>query len=228
MERPALQIIFDFNGTMLFDSALHQRAWAEYMEDLTMKPLSDTDISAWIAGRTPREILEHFIGDGISHEMVRQFSEEKEQIYRRLFMASDISLAPGLPGFLDYLSRSGIPLGIATTADRENMHLYYERFGLEKWIPREHVAFPDGTLRMKPFPDLYLRALEKLQGKPENTLVFEDSSAGAEAAARAGVSYIMGVTGDSWNMELRHQKNVFDVIRDYNDLGENYKRSIQL
>ncbi len=40
--------------------------------------------------------------------------------------------------------------------------------------------------RPKPFPDIYLKAAEKLQVKPENCIVFEDSPTGVEAGRCAG------------------------------------------
>ena len=63
-------VIFDFNGTCIFDGKYHNMAWKTYIEELSMKPVSDRDTSLWIIGKTPKEILEHFLGYELSDNMI--------------------------------------------------------------------------------------------------------------------------------------------------------------
>ena len=44
--------------------------------------------------------------------------------------------------------------------------------------------------RGKPWPDIFLKACEKAQEKPENCLVLEDSETGVQAACAAGIPVI--------------------------------------
>ena len=117
-------VIFDFNGTCIFDGKYHNMAWKTYIEELSMKPVSDRDTSLWIIGKTPKEILEHFLGYELSDNMINQFSEEKERIYRSLIAKDDVPLAPGLKDFLNYLLLAQVKRTIATTANLENMNMY--------------------------------------------------------------------------------------------------------
>ena len=45
-------------------------------------------------------------------------------------------------------------------------------------------------LKKKPAPDVFLKAAEQLRSRPEETLVFEDSFAGAKAALAGGFDLI--------------------------------------
>ena len=79
-------VIFDFNGTMLFDRIYHLAAWKCCVEDLTLRKLSEKDVLQHIDGKGPKEILPYFLGDGLTEPMIHQFAEEKERIYRSMLV----------------------------------------------------------------------------------------------------------------------------------------------
>ncbi len=49
---------------------------------------------------------------------------------------------------------------------------------------------------MKPAPDIYLKACEKLNVKPKEAVVIEDSEAGVESAYNAGIGLIIATPGE--------------------------------
>lgn len=217
-----LGVIFDFNGTMFYDGSYHNRAWQMCVSDLVMHDIAERDVKAWIIGRTPKEILEHFLGYELSDSMIQQFSMEKERIYRSMLVKDEkrLSLAPGLETYLDYLTNANVPSAIATTADLQNMMLYYDMFRLERWFEWDRIIFYDGKQKLKPEPDLYLAAIQKVQVNAKHCVAFEDSKAGVTAAYAAGIRNIVAVTGDSWNTALKHEPGVIVSIRDYTELNE--------
>ncbi len=216
-------VIFDFNGTCLFDSKYHNKAWQIYIEELSLKPVSDRDVSVWIVGKTPKEILEHFLGYELNDNMITQFSEEKERIYRSLIAKDNVLLAPGLESFLNYLLLAQVPRTICSTADLSNMNMYFERYDLGKWFRWENVINGSGNIPLKPHPDLYLSAMKKLDLPPDKIVVFEDSDSGVEAAYAAGIKHIIAVTGDSWNTRLITKPGVYASIKDFTELNpENF------
>lgn len=213
-----IAIIFDFNGTCIFDGNLHNRAWQIYIEELTLKDISTGEMNRWIMGKTPKEILEHFLGYELTENTVFQLSEEKERIYRSLLIKEDLPLAPGLEDFLNYLMLARVKRAIATTADQDNMNLYFERYGLEKWFKWEDVILGTGNIPLKPHPDLYLAALKQLDMPPEKVLVFEDSISGVTAAAAAGIRHIIAITGDSKNEKLINFPGVMAAVSNFTEL----------
>ena len=212
-------VIFDFNGTCIFDGKYHNKAWQTYIEELTLSPVSDRDVSLWIVGKTPKEILEHFLGYELSDNMINQFSEEKERIYRSLIAKDDVPLAPGLSNFLNYLLLAQIPRTIATTANLENMNMYFERYDLGKWFRWENVVIGSGNIPLKPHPDIYLAAIEKIGVTADKIVCFEDSLSGVTAAYSAGIHHIIAVTGDSWDTSLINKNGVYAEIKDFTELN---------
>ena len=78
--------------------------------------------------------------------------------------------------------------GISSTASKENLYYVLNHFGIKHFfdiiITGEDVKFG------KPNPEVYLKALEKLNIKNDQAIVFEDSDVGCLAAYDAGINYI--------------------------------------
>ena len=225
-KRTAIQdiigVIFDFNGTMFFDSDKHIMAWAEYIEEISGVKLTQKGIERYIADKSGKEILEHFLECELTEEMLEQFCEEKEGIYRRLCTEDreNLKLAPGLEEFLDYLTDNNVPVTIATTAHLSNVMFYFEVFDLYRWFDPEKLVCHDKSLRDKPFPDLYLVACKKINKSPDRCLVFEDSESGILAAVNAGVKNIVAVVGDNPGLDTKNSNVLCAKIKDFYELNE--------
>lgn len=215
-----IAVIFDFNGTCIFDGKYHDEAWKTYVNELASREVSDKEIKEHILGKTAKDILEHFLGYELSFNMVNQFSEEKERIYRSLLMKAGVDLVPGLEEFLNFLRLAQIKRTIATTANLENMNMYFERYNLGEWFRWEDVVIGMGNIPLKPHPDLYLAAMNKLEMTPEKVVVFEDSETGVRAAEAAGIRHIIVITGDSKRDDLINHRGVIACVEDFTHLGE--------
>ena len=221
-----IAIIFDFNGTCIFDGVFHDKAWQIYIEELALKEVNDEEVDKYIKGKSAKETLEHFLGYELTDNMIVQFSEEKERIYRNILVKENVELAPGLEGFLNYLLLARVKRTIATTANLENMNLYFERFGLDRWFKWEDVVIGAGNIPLKPHPDLFLAAIEKLGMSAEQILVFEDSEIGIKAALAAGIKHIIAVVGDKdskgehfLSREYLDRPEIIAKVEDFTELG---------
>ncbi len=217
-------VIFDFNGTMFFDSEKHIKAWTMYIEELTGEELTEKEINRYVKNMSGRQLIEYYLGYDISDDMYEQLSEEKENIYRRLCIADkdNLHLAPGLEKFLDYLTEYNIPRTIATTAPMSNVMFYFETFDLYRWFDTDKLVFHDKRLRDKPFPDQYLVACKMINKEPGKCMVFEDSESGIKSATAAGIKYIIGVSGDNPKLDATAYDTVKVVIKDYEELGQDF------
>lgn len=217
-------VIFDFNGTMFFDSEKHIKAWTMYIEELTGEELTEKEINRYVKNMSGRQLIEYYLGYDISDDMYEQLSEEKENIYRRLCIADkdNLHLAPGLEKFLDYLAEYNIPRTIATTAPMSNVMFYFETFDLYRWFDTDKLVFHDKRLRDKPFPDQYLVACKMINKEPGKCMVFEDSESGIKSATAAGIKYIIGVSGDNPKLDATAYDTVKVVIKDYEELGQDF------
>ena len=188
-------IIFDFNGTLYWDSQLHYDAWREFSAILRGKAFSDEEMRDKMFGHTNADIIEYAIGSKPSPEMVEKYGKEKEALYRKrcLLKPEDFRLADGAVELLDYLKEKNIPRTIATMSEWDNVEFYIKEFHLEKWFDLDKIVFSDGTIPGKPAPDIFLIAADKIGLKPSDCLVIEDAIAGINSAKNAGIGKIIAI-----------------------------------
>ena len=113
-------IIFDFNGTLFFDSHMHYEAWRLYSKKLRGYEFSDDEMRNHMFGRTNADIIEYAIGKKPSEDLVIELAKEKESMYRQMCLANkkELKLAPGAEDFLNFLNEQ------KQSRDSINQHLY--------------------------------------------------------------------------------------------------------
>ncbi|MEI8086541.1 MAG: HAD family phosphatase [Paludibacter sp.] len=191
--------IFDFNGTVFWDTSFHDRAF-DIMLAKHGVTLTDAEKRTMIHGKTNPIIMRGIFGEHLSDIDVDSMGQEKELIYRQLCI-NDLHFAPGAEDLFNYLLVSNIPMTIATSAGIENLDFYFEHMHLSRWFSIEKVAYDNGSFRGKPHPDVFLAAAAKLEFHPHETIIFEDSIAGIEAAEAAGAGkiYIVNSYGEDYS-----------------------------
>jgi 5-amino-6-(5-phospho-D-ribitylamino)uracil phosphatase len=95
---------------------------------------------------------------------------------------------PGVRPFLERLHAARIPSCVGSSTHRENITTILRVIGFAGDFERL-VTSEDVTLG-KPHPDVFLRAAEKIERRPERCIVFEDAFAGIEAARAAGMKVV--------------------------------------
>ena len=221
-------IIFDFNGTLFWDSEIQENAWKTFGKKLSGRDITDEEFNTYFHGRTNKDTLEYLKKRELTEEEVNELAQQKESIYRDL-CKSDLSifkLAPGVERYLNYLKENNIPFTIATASEINNVNFFIKEFQLDKWFDIIKIVYDDGTFRGKPEPDIYLKASEALNIQPDNCIVFEDALSGVQSAQRAGVKEIIAVVPEGRKNIFENQPNLkiisaFDDIRLYD--VEKYK-----
>jgi len=188
-------IIFDFNGTLYWDSQLHYDAWREYSALLRSTPFTDEEMRDKMFGHTNSDIIEYLTGKKPTKEMLDKYAKEKEAVYRKrcLLEPDKLKLAPGAVELLDYLKENNIPRTIATMSEWDNVEFYIKEFKLEKWFDLDKIVYSDGTIPGKPAPDIFIIAAEKIGILPEACVVIEDAIAGINSAKNAGIGKIIAI-----------------------------------
>jgi HAD superfamily hydrolase (TIGR01509 family) len=188
-------IIFDFNGTLLLDSPLHEEAWIAIAAKLRSKALSVGEFQQNGHGRTNKAIISYLLGREPEPNELEQIVEEKESRYRNMCLnqLEKFCLAPGVIPFLTELKTAGIPITIATGSYAPNVDFYFKHLNLYVWFNRSLVVLDDGTYPGKPAPDIFRLAAQNLNLPATQCLVFEDSYSGIQAAFDAKVAKIIAV-----------------------------------
>lgn len=192
-------VIFDFNGTLFWDSNWHDKAWNTFTNNNSLKCRTDREKRTYMHGKGNSEILNYVFGKTLSAKEVDQFTIEKETLYRDLVLSdqSNLCLAPGATVLLEHLKLNGVPMTIATSSEKTNVDFFFKHLNLYNWFEYEKVVFDDGSIDAKPAPDIFLKASEKINTPIEQCIVLEDSLAGILAAKKAGAGRIIFVENDS-------------------------------
>jgi beta-phosphoglucomutase len=182
---PGLALVFDLDGVIVDSNPIHSACWRVYFERLGVETPPDFDQQMY--GKRNDEIVRRVFGPELTEAEVARRGAEKEMLYREM-MAPKLErrLAPGLVEFLE--RRAAMPMGVATNAERANVDFVLDGGGLGRFF---RVVLDAGQVsRPKPDPEIYLRAAQMLGVAAGDSIVFEDSLAGVEAARAAGARVV--------------------------------------
>lgn len=212
--QPIKAIIFDMDGTMVDNMAIHNQTWLDYLAEAGAQPDPRT-FNDRTAGKTTPEIIRLYLGQHLGEAAIRDHSAEKELRYRRRFRLGAKSI-PGLKELLHAARSRGIKLGVATSAPPENVRIVLESLDLVDFF--DAVVNGEEIEKGKPDPEIFLTAAERLQTPPARCLVFEDSRLGVEAALRARMRVILITTGIPAEQALEIS-GVSKVIADFHQVS---------
>ena len=215
-------IIFDFNGTLFFDSHMHYEAWRIYSKKLRGYEFTDDEMREKMFGRTNADIIEYAIGKKPSPEMVEKLAKEKEGMYREMCLKNrdTFVLAPGAEEFLNYLKENNIPRTIATMSEWDNVEFYIKEFNLEKWFDLNKIVYSNGKIPGKPAPDIYKIAAKNLELDPKDCIVVEDALSGIESANKAGIGKIIAIASVESDSLYRKIPCVSQIIHSFDEIDK--------
>lgn len=187
---------------------MHTEAWRLYLDRLG---IAQPYIAERMHGKRNSELVRDLIGPNLPPEVVFEHGAAKERLFRELIVAADLARfrVPGLDIFLE--EYRAVPMAVASNAEPANIDFVLEQLHLRRYFS----VTVDGSQveRPKPFPDVYLKAAERLGAKPERCIVFEDSPTGVAAGIAAGMR-VVGVETTPTQFE-----GVAYHIRDFRDAG---------
>jgi HAD superfamily hydrolase (TIGR01509 family) len=179
-------VLFDMDGLMLDTEGPVIPFWYEVMAkhgyDLDEETVNKT---IGVPAVTTEKMLKEKYGSDFPYDTI---NDELEKRVQDDIEKNGIPHRPGLLTLLDHLEKLGIPKAVATSTMREKALWKLKHAGIADRF--SVIVCVDDVKRGKPAPDLFLAAAEKLGKKPENCIGFEDSSAGLEALAAAGVKSV--------------------------------------
>ena len=178
-------MIFDLDGVLIHSMPMHVIAWERYLDRLGVQI---ENLEARMHGKRNSELVRDFLGGTVSEEDAFEHGRAKERLFRELLLKEDLNQFE-VPGVVDFLERyKNVPKAIGSNAEPENIHFVLDSFGLRPYF--QTVVNGYDVQRPKPFPDIYLKAAQRLETIPENCIVFEDSPTGADAGIAAGMRVV--------------------------------------
>lgn len=177
-------LIFDFDGTVADTTPLHAAAFTE-----VLAPLGVGVDYPRIAGlKTLDAMLQCLNGVGriLDEAELAALVTAKQKCVRQM-IGQALQPLPGVDEFLRW-AHPRYKLAMVTSGSRGTISLALEKLGYTSWF--DPLICADDVERAKPAPEGFLKALHLAGVLASEALVFEDSEAGFQAAAQAGLGYV--------------------------------------
>lgn len=211
-------VIFDFNGTLFFDSEKHVKAWNRLSLEIRGVEISSQELQEHFYGVPNNRAIEYLLQKKCNEAELSRYSELKEAYYRDICRKETDSfhLVQGADIYFDMLKTKQIPFAIASASIKPNIDFFVESFGLERWFTPERIIYDDGTFVDK--VEMFRCAAAVLGVPVDECLIFEDSESGIRNALEAGCRNIVVV--DSMGVADRYagQPGIVRIIRSFEDL----------
>jgi beta-phosphoglucomutase len=176
-------VIFDLDGLLVDSEPLQFRAYQKAFSHFGIT----FDLGDWpkwhhLEASASRWVDAHNLT--VDPEEIRA----KKKIYYDKLVENELTLKPGARNLVETLSNS-YRLCVASGSRPESIENCLNRFTLNPYFEKQFSA----TLlqRKKPYPDVYLEALSKMQVSSDHTIAIEDSQTGLKAATDAGIKCIV-------------------------------------
>jgi HAD superfamily hydrolase (TIGR01509 family) len=176
-------LILDFDGLILETEGPSYQTWEEVYHSFGLSlPFS---IWSTIIGTTQGEFdPQRELQKQVKGEVDWKAVEARRQAAENTLLEAQ-AILPGVEQYLSDAKRLGITLGVASSSSSEWVTRHLSRLGLSGCF--DCVCTADDVERVKPDPELYLTALERLGIRSDEAIAFEDSPLGIQAAKRAGL-----------------------------------------
>ncbi len=179
-------VIFDLDGVIVSTDKFHYQAWKQIADSLRI-PFDET-VNHRLRGISRMEsleiILEKYSGGPLTSEEKEALAVRKNEMYKQLLQQMTPEDVTGeVRDVLRLLRERGYQTAIGSSS--KNARFILEKVGLLN----EFDAISDGNniTKSKPDPEVFLKAAELLNQRPEYCLVVEDASSGICAALAAGM-----------------------------------------
>ena len=194
MEGPVKLILMDFDGTLADTRRANALAYAATLREAGYPLTEEEYLGRYFGVRCDEFLRSYGIADPAERERLRL---RKIELYPAFF--DTVELNRPLWEFCRQFRRQGGRVWIVSTGSRANIDNAMAHLGIggpetpEARCPAGRVdgilAGPD-VARSKPAPDCFLEAMRREGVTPRETLIFEDSAVGLEAARASGAAYI--------------------------------------
>jgi beta-phosphoglucomutase family hydrolase len=176
-------LIFDCDGTLVDTMPLHFLAWKAAMQAVGITITEEQFYS--FSGMPTVTIIQTLAKQQNVICDARAAAEEKE----RLFLENIESLEP-IHSVIEIVHREKgrRKMAVASGGWKSVINHSLAAVGLDRMF--DTIVGADDVEHGKPAPDIFLKAAERLNLKPEECLVYEDGNLGIEAAVAAGMQVI--------------------------------------
>lgn len=208
-------IIFDFDGLLADSEKYHFLSYSEVFARYG-HTIDETEYyKYWTSlGLGAKGEIDRF---GLDLDPVR-IKEEKNPIFSRYCEDGSIKLYPQAERVIHLLHRAGKRLAVASGTTSSDIRAVLKNAGVTDRF--EAILGSDIVPALKPAPDVFLEAAERIGQEPACCLVLEDAEKGLFAAIDAGMPVIIILTRETKDFDFSRADLVMESTAEFVSLLE--------
>ena len=176
-------ILLDFDGTLVDTRRANALAYIATLEEVGVT-ISESEYLSRFYGMRCMEFMRELGFE--DDEEIERLRRRKIELYPNYF--NFVTLNEALWNWCQMMRAMGVKVWIVSTGHIDNITNVMRYLRLESGV--DGLITGDDVARPKPYPDAFCMAMESVGVLPKETIIFEDSEIGLEAARRSGASYV--------------------------------------
>jgi beta-phosphoglucomutase len=172
--------IFDLDGVIVDTARYHYLAWQKIANELDINfTLEHNELLKGVSRVRSLDIILEIGKVDVSQEDKNRWLTQKNEEYLTYLVDMDQNeLLPGVLSILEYLKEKKQPIALGSAS--KNARPILEKTGIRHYF--DVIVDGNDVSNAKPDPEVFLIAAKLIGVSPENSIVFEDSVAGVQAA----------------------------------------------
>ncbi|MDD4779716.1 MAG: HAD family phosphatase [Tissierellia bacterium] len=202
-------IIFDMDGVIVNSEPLYNEYEYKFFKNL--------------GANVTVEYFEKYVGCSLNHTIngvCKDFNinimsiEDISNLFSRgtelIYSNPRLKLCEGVIDWLEFFKINGYPMILASSTFKYKIEICLDRFNLKHFF--NNYIGGDEVNNSKPNPEIFIKACDKLNLKPSECIVIEDSTNGIKAAKSAGC-FTIGYLNKGQNyQDITQADIVFDTF----------------
>ncbi len=201
-------VIFDMDGVISDSEPCHVEAEKFLFKDYGLE--LSTEYLQTFMGKYVTDLLGGIIADHHLNVDVNALLPIHQKNLVQSYWDHALPIDGALP-LIENLVHSNISLGLASSSAHLLIDVVLEKFQLRSFF--KAVVSGEDVTKTKPNPDIFIETAKRLDVKPEDCLVIEDSNAGVRAAKSAGMYCIGYRSENSGNQDLSTADTIVDDLK---------------
>ena len=175
---------FDLDGTLIDTEKLYCHFWKIASKEFG-RELSDIE-ALHLRSLEHNSGVAFFKSINMDYDKVR---DRRIELMKEYFLTHDIEIKDGAIELLEKLKKENKKIYIVTANTVDKAKDILIKTKLDKYV--DDIISAKNVNRGKPYPDVYIYAYQKLNKKPSEVMVFEDSPNGLKASHLAEIFTVM-------------------------------------
>lgn len=205
-------VIFDMDGVLVDSEPLHLEINMLVLQELNIS-ISEDYFKSFV-GRSNEYVWNKVIEQFNLSLNVDELYQRQLKINKKLVKERGYIPIPYVKELIIDLKNHGMLLAVASSSPKEYILDVTSQLGIQQYF--DVLVSAQEVNKCKPAPDVFIRAYEKLNVKPKECMIFEDSTFGVQAAKAANVRCIGFINENSFNQDVSNADFQIESFKEVN------------